>query len=150
MFPECGNQVDELMKLLSDCELHYVRCIKPNNLKASQCFEGAMVLTQLQYSGVLETIKIRRAGYAPIGHYWSLLVTIIHYYSLLVTIGHYWSLLVTIGHYWSLLVTIGHHWSILVTTGHYWSLLVTIGHYWSLLVTIGHYWSLLVTIGHYW
>eukprot|EP00959_Pyramimonas_sp_CCMP1952_P026501 555926-Pyramimonas_sp.AAC.1 len=52
------------MELLDECDLHYVRCIKPNDLKAPDTFEGAMVLQQLQYSGVLETIKIRRAGYA--------------------------------------------------------------------------------------
>mmetsp|Transcript_9650 Transcript_9650/g.18159 ORF Transcript_9650/g.18159 Transcript_9650/m.18159 type:complete len:1426 (-) Transcript_9650:410-4687(-) len=58
------QQVDTLMNLLSSCDLHYVRCIKPNDHKCPSHFAGKMVLSQLKYSGVLECIKLRRAGFA--------------------------------------------------------------------------------------
>jgi myosin heavy subunit len=43
---------------------HYVRCIKPNTLKAYSIFESGEVLRQLRYSGMMETIRIRREGYS--------------------------------------------------------------------------------------
>jgi len=58
------EQVNSLVKMLSTTTPNYVRCIKPNTLKAAQEFHGGMVLEQLRYSGVLESIEIRKAGYA--------------------------------------------------------------------------------------
>ena len=42
----------------------YYRCIKPNPRKQSSQFEDKLVMEQLRYTGVLETVKIRRQGYA--------------------------------------------------------------------------------------
>jgi len=42
---------------------HYVRCVKPNKLKRAHTFDHPMVLAQLLYSGVLETVRIRRQGF---------------------------------------------------------------------------------------
>ena len=40
------------------------RCIKPNLEKASALFDSGEVLRQLRYAGMMETIRIRREGYA--------------------------------------------------------------------------------------
>ena len=62
------NQLSSLTAKLNHCKSHYVRCVKPNGkkLKYNQglgAFEGDMSLRQLQYAGVMETVRIRQAGY---------------------------------------------------------------------------------------
>ncbi|KAJ2618030.1 Myosin type-2 heavy chain 1 [Coemansia sp. RSA 1804] len=52
-----------LMSTLAETEMHYVRCIKPNEAKAAWQFEQAMVISQLRSCGVIETIRISKAGY---------------------------------------------------------------------------------------
>lgn len=62
------EQLTSLMSTLNASTPHYVRTIKPNAEKLSRSsdgsFKGAMVMEQLRYSGVLESIQIRKAGYA--------------------------------------------------------------------------------------
>ena len=58
------EQVGSLVTTLNKTTPNYIRCIKPNAVKEAQVFHGGMVLEQLMYSGVLESIEIRRAGYA--------------------------------------------------------------------------------------
>jgi myosin heavy subunit len=56
-----------LQMLVMDLECtqpHYVRCIKPNTTKAPNVFHSGEVLRQLRYAGIMETIRIRREGYA--------------------------------------------------------------------------------------
>lgn len=53
----------ELMGTIQETNVHYIRCIKPNEAKKAWVFEGPMVLSQLQACGVLETVKISCAGY---------------------------------------------------------------------------------------
>ncbi len=57
------EQLATLMKILGESQPKFVRCIKPNAHKKPSLFESIDVNRQLQYSGVLETVKIRRAGY---------------------------------------------------------------------------------------
>jgi myosin-1 len=52
------------MKALTACNPHYIRCIKPNNNKAKDFFDPQLVLHQARYLGLLENIRVRRAGYA--------------------------------------------------------------------------------------
>lgn len=42
----------------------FIRCIQPNKRREPDNFDQAVVLTQLRYTGVLETIRIRRDGYS--------------------------------------------------------------------------------------
>ncbi|KAF2219669.1 P-loop containing nucleoside triphosphate hydrolase protein [Elsinoe ampelina] len=53
----------ELMATINSTDVHYIRCIKPNEGKEAWKFEGPMVLSQLRACGVLETVRISCAGY---------------------------------------------------------------------------------------
>ena len=53
----------ELMQTINSTDVHYIRCIKPNEGKEAWTFEGPMVLSQLRACGVLETVRISCAGY---------------------------------------------------------------------------------------
>ncbi|XP_032801914.2 unconventional myosin-X-like [Petromyzon marinus] len=57
------DSLHSLMASLSTSNPFFVRCIKPNMKKLAQRFEHVVVLNQLRYSGMLETVRIRRAGY---------------------------------------------------------------------------------------
>lgn len=52
-----------LMDTIGSTNVHYIRCIKPNEAKTAWVFEPLMVLSQLRACGVLETIRISCAGY---------------------------------------------------------------------------------------
>ena len=58
------NQLQELIKVLSTSNPSFIRCIKPNSEKASMLFSSPEVQNQLQYAGMLECIRIRKAGYS--------------------------------------------------------------------------------------
>jgi len=53
----------ELMDTINSTDVHYIRCIKPNENKEAWQYEGPMVLSQLRACGVLETVRISCAGY---------------------------------------------------------------------------------------
>ncbi|KAJ8078508.1 Myosin type-2 heavy chain 1 [Marasmius tenuissimus] len=52
-----------LMDTLGVTNVHYIRCIKPNEAKRPWEFQPQQVLGQLRACGVLETIRISCAGY---------------------------------------------------------------------------------------
>ncbi|CAL1703822.1 unnamed protein product [Somion occarium] len=52
-----------LMDTLGQTNVHYIRCIKPNEQKRAWDFLPHQVLSQLRACGVLETIRISCAGY---------------------------------------------------------------------------------------
>uniref|UniRef100_H3A9B2 non-specific serine/threonine protein kinase n=2 Tax=Latimeria chalumnae TaxID=7897 RepID=H3A9B2_LATCH len=56
-----------LMDLLSKMVIgqpHFVRCIKPNDNREALKFSKERVMVQLRYTGILETVNIRRQGYS--------------------------------------------------------------------------------------
>ncbi|KAH9524024.1 Myosin-IIIb [Bulinus truncatus] len=55
--------MDLLNKMVSGTP-HFVRCLKPNDMKMPGHFSAERVTTQLRYTGVLETTRIRRLGYS--------------------------------------------------------------------------------------
>jgi len=55
---------DALMDALSRCSPHYIRCIKPNDNKAYHDWDAQRVRHQVQYLGLLENVRVRRAGFA--------------------------------------------------------------------------------------
>jgi len=57
------DSLNELMDTLTATEPHYVRCIKPNDDKASFSFDEKRAVQQLRACGVLETVRISAAGY---------------------------------------------------------------------------------------
>ncbi|XP_023274836.1 unconventional myosin-X-like, partial [Seriola lalandi dorsalis] len=57
------DSLHALMATLSVSNPFFIRCIKPNMQKNPNVFDPEVVLNQLRYSGMLETVKIRRAGF---------------------------------------------------------------------------------------
>ncbi|CAJ0574023.1 unnamed protein product, partial [Mesorhabditis spiculigera] len=53
-----------LMSTLSSATPYFIRCIKSNNEKIANHFDEDIILRQLRYTGMLETVRIRRAGYS--------------------------------------------------------------------------------------
>ncbi|KAF9355844.1 Myosin type-2 heavy chain 1 [Mortierella sp. NVP85] len=53
----------QLMDTINSTNVHYIRCLKPNEAKVAWGFDAPMVLGQLRACGVLETIRISCAGY---------------------------------------------------------------------------------------
>ncbi|NXO74956.1 MYO3B protein, partial [Sitta europaea] len=53
-----------LMERMYSANPHFVRCIKPNSHKEPGVLDNQVVLLQLRYNGLLETIRIRRDGFS--------------------------------------------------------------------------------------
>ncbi|XP_066833790.1 unconventional myosin-XV [Anser cygnoides] len=53
----------DLVEKMERCNPFFVRCLKPNNKKEPGLFEADVVSSQLRYSGILETIRIRKEGF---------------------------------------------------------------------------------------
>jgi myosin-1 len=58
------DQVSHLVETLCKCTPHYIRCVKPNDIKKPVLWSEQRVLHQVKYLGLLENVKVRRAGYA--------------------------------------------------------------------------------------
>ncbi len=54
----------ELVEQLARKSPYFVRCIKPNDTKSAVAFDVARVLHQVRYLGLLENVRVRKAGYA--------------------------------------------------------------------------------------
>nr|WEL12767.1 myosin class I C [Halisarca dujardinii] len=58
------GQANNLVDRLKMCTPHYIRCIKPNETKKPKDFDGDRVKHQVEYLGLKENIRVRRAGFA--------------------------------------------------------------------------------------
>uniref|UniRef100_A0A3B3SYM7 Osteoclast-stimulating factor 1 n=1 Tax=Paramormyrops kingsleyae TaxID=1676925 RepID=A0A3B3SYM7_9TELE len=58
------KQANDLVNTLMKCTPHYIRCIKPNETKRSKDWEESRVKHQVEYLGLKENIRVRRAGFA--------------------------------------------------------------------------------------
>uniref|UniRef100_A0A8C8YM60 Unconventional myosin-VIIb n=1 Tax=Prolemur simus TaxID=1328070 RepID=A0A8C8YM60_PROSS len=57
------QSLDKLMKILTNCQPYFIRCIKPNEYKKPLLFDRELCLRQLRYSGMMETVHIRKSGF---------------------------------------------------------------------------------------
>ncbi|CAG9784601.1 unnamed protein product [Diatraea saccharalis] len=57
------TSLDSLMKTLYACHPFFVRCIKPNEFKKPKLLDRGLCVRQLRYAGLMETAKIRQAGF---------------------------------------------------------------------------------------
>ncbi|KAF7243111.1 Unconventional myosin-XV, partial [Varanus komodoensis] len=57
------QSLSDLVQKMERCNPFFIRCIKPNNKKEPGLFEADIVKSQLRYSGILETIRIRKEGF---------------------------------------------------------------------------------------
>lgn len=53
----------DLVVTLKSKEPFYVRCIKPNDIKSPTVFDDVRVEHQVRYLGLLENVRVRRAGF---------------------------------------------------------------------------------------
>ncbi|XP_013993100.1 unconventional myosin-Ic isoform X1 [Salmo salar] len=63
------NSLAKLIEILMSKDPSYVRCIKPNDAKQSGRFDEALVRHQVKYLGLMENLRVRRAGFAYRRHY---------------------------------------------------------------------------------
>ena len=57
------RQLGDLMARIAATQPHFVRCINPNGFKAPGRLEPEMVLDQLRCSGLMEAVRVSRAGF---------------------------------------------------------------------------------------
>ncbi|ORY95452.1 P-loop containing nucleoside triphosphate hydrolase protein [Syncephalastrum racemosum] len=66
--PTAGDKIkascNALVSKLMQCHPAYIRTIKPNDNRSSSEYDQKRVLHQVQYLGLCENIRVRRAGYA--------------------------------------------------------------------------------------
>ncbi|KAI9999273.1 hypothetical protein PInf_004093 [Phytophthora infestans] len=57
------NQLNELLSTVRATTPRYVRCIKPNDSHVGSLFQSTRVVEQLRSGGVLEAVRVARAGF---------------------------------------------------------------------------------------
>ncbi|XP_035277846.1 unconventional myosin-IXb-like isoform X1 [Anguilla anguilla] len=54
----------KLLQTLKRAHPFFIQCIRSNAEKKEMCFDDELVLAQLQYSGLLQTVRMQKAGYS--------------------------------------------------------------------------------------
>lgn len=57
------KDMTDLVNQLSACYCHFVRCIKPNEFKRPEFWSSHLVLMQVRYMGLLDSLKVRKMSY---------------------------------------------------------------------------------------
>ena len=57
------SSLKTLIRVLGSKDMNFVRCLKASNPLAKRVFQSALVLKQLKYTGMLDTLKIRTFGF---------------------------------------------------------------------------------------
>lgn len=57
------TQLAQLLGIIETTTPHYIRCIKPNDKNVANTFNRVRVVEQLRSGGVLEAVRVARAGY---------------------------------------------------------------------------------------
>ncbi|XP_057161707.1 unconventional myosin-Ih [Ursus arctos] len=58
------NSLSSLLEILISKEPSYIRCIKPNDRKEPSKFDDLLIRHQIKYLGLMEHLRVRRAGFA--------------------------------------------------------------------------------------
>ncbi|XP_048353473.1 unconventional myosin-IXb isoform X2 [Sphaerodactylus townsendi] len=58
------TSLNKLLEALGKAEPFFIRCIRSNSEKRELFFDESLVLQQLRYTGMLETVRIRQSGYS--------------------------------------------------------------------------------------
>lgn len=58
------NSLNNLMSILVSKEPSYIRCIKPNDIQGPNSFDTEIIRHQVKYLGLMENLRVRRAGFA--------------------------------------------------------------------------------------
>ncbi|XP_061457369.1 unconventional myosin-IXb isoform X8 [Rhineura floridana] len=58
------TSLNKLLETLGRAEPFFIRCIRSNSEKRELLFDEWLVLQQLRYTGMLETVRIRQSGYS--------------------------------------------------------------------------------------
>ncbi|CAK0841759.1 unnamed protein product, partial [Prorocentrum cordatum] len=57
------QDLEALLRMLGSCDLHYIRCFKPNEEQAPHLFEPRLMLDQIVQCGTIELVNIMHRGY---------------------------------------------------------------------------------------
>jgi myosin V len=60
---EFRSQLEDLMDNINTTSPHYIRCLKPNSRNVGDLFEAPLIISQLRCGGVLEAVRVSRAGF---------------------------------------------------------------------------------------
>lgn len=57
------KSLNNLVNYIKKTDLHFIRCIKPNDNNLPNNFDDMRILEQLKYNGVVEAVRVSRSGY---------------------------------------------------------------------------------------